>query len=71
MMQTHAPGHPDLLEEITDLFTVKVALVLVPTRQALGIAGQHQLADSIARIVGGFAIELEAILSRYEIAPKG
>jgi hypothetical protein len=70
-MQTQTPSHSDLLEEITDLFTVKVAHVLVPARQALGIAGQHQLADSIARIVGGFAVELETILSRYEITPKG
>jgi hypothetical protein len=61
----------ELLEEVVDLFAVKLALVLVPVRRALTSLDPEGLAAVIEQMARSFSTELTATLSRYVIVKKG
>jgi len=59
-----------LLEELRDLLSVRLALILIPVRQALQVAGRQELAAAIETITGNLAAELRSILSNYQVLEK-
>lgn len=67
----HADGRSRLLEELADLYTVKLALLLVPVRQLLQAVQRQELAAAINTQLRDLSVELDAILANYEITPRG
>jgi hypothetical protein len=59
-----------LVNELNDLFVVKLALVLVPAQRALQAVGREGLATAIGQITSNLSADLESILSGYDIRKR-
>jgi hypothetical protein len=59
-----------LVNELNDLFVVKLALVLVPAQRALQAVGREGLATAIGQITSNLSADLECILSGYNVSRR-
>jgi hypothetical protein len=67
----NADAKKELTQELSELFLVRLALVLIPARRALQFAGREELAAVAGRMVNSLSADLESALSRYEVNGQG
>ena len=56
-----------LVNELKELVTVRLAVVLIPALRALRVRNRGDLADFLQRYVGTVAKDLEHIIASYEV----
>ena len=56
-----------LVNELKELVTVRLAVVLIPAMRALRVRNRGDLADFLQRYVGTMAKDLEHIITNYEV----
>lgn len=59
-----------LVDELNNLLVVKLALILVPTRQVLQGLRHEGLATAMEKITSDVSADLESILSGYTISRR-
>lgn len=64
-MDTDAYG--DLIRELRELITIRLAVILVPVLRALQVSGRGELASYIGRYAGDLTAEMESVLRSYDV----